>query len=303
MIGAREDEQVLREPNEAIGLVGGGLERLLELVSAAWVPERELQLRLQQRERGAQLVTRVGDEAPFALERGVEPAEHGVQGLSEAADLVARRRQRQAPARLGAGDPLGFRAHRLDRAKSSRGQGVAEERGEHERHEPDHDELRQEAVQGFVPVIEGGADDDHRPCAVRRRDRAEEHANGAGEPGWILALDRQRVGGERAFDRLAVDDGRIGDVGGRVEEAPVGCERLSKALVDGHEEILERLSAAESRLDLQRPLLERLGDRVVQRLLEPQVEKRAGRGEHQRQRQREDEREPQADGQPAHTRR
>ena len=41
-------------------------------------------------ERSAQLVRGVGDESPLALERGLEPGKHRVEGLGKLAELVVR---------------------------------------------------------------------------------------------------------------------------------------------------------------------------------------------------------------------
>ena len=58
------------------------------LVSRARAAESELELRLEQAERGAKLVARVGHEAPLARDPGLEPSEHLVQRLAQTTDLV-----------------------------------------------------------------------------------------------------------------------------------------------------------------------------------------------------------------------
>src|ERR687891_923606 len=68
-----------RPLGEAVALGGGGAERLLELLARAGAAKGELELRLEKRERGAQLVAGVGDEGPLSLERTFEPLEHRVQ--------------------------------------------------------------------------------------------------------------------------------------------------------------------------------------------------------------------------------
>ena len=69
-VEAREQQQVLRELREPVHFAGGRAQRSLELVLPARPVERELDLRAQQRERCAQLVARVCDEASLVLERG-----------------------------------------------------------------------------------------------------------------------------------------------------------------------------------------------------------------------------------------
>ena len=54
------------------------------------VGERNLHLRAQHGERRAQLVRRVGHEAPLARERGLQAGEHSVEGLGQLAQLVVR---------------------------------------------------------------------------------------------------------------------------------------------------------------------------------------------------------------------
>jgi hypothetical protein len=118
-------------------------------------------LGLKERKQRAQLVARVGNEAPLPLERAFESPEHRVQRLSEASDLVARARQRQPPTRLGTGDHGRLGAHRLNWAKGGRRQGIAEQRGDEERDRPDQKQLGEEARQRLVPVLERCTDDDH----------------------------------------------------------------------------------------------------------------------------------------------
>ena len=79
------------------------------------VQQRQLELDLVQRQRRAQLVAGVVDEPPLALERLLEAAEHRVQGLAQAPELVVGLRDRQALSRL-ARDLGCAPAHRVDRA-------------------------------------------------------------------------------------------------------------------------------------------------------------------------------------------
>ena len=66
------------------------------------MPQRELELGSQQRERRPQLVAGVGDERALAHECGLEPGEHRVERLAQPLDLVARLRHGQALARRSA---------------------------------------------------------------------------------------------------------------------------------------------------------------------------------------------------------
>ena len=60
--------------------------------------ERELDLGLDSARRSPQLVAGVGDEAPLALERGLEAGQHLVQPACRAGRSRRRRRHRQPPA-------------------------------------------------------------------------------------------------------------------------------------------------------------------------------------------------------------
>ena len=96
-------------------------------------PQGEVELGLQVRQRGAELVARVVDEPPLALDRLLEPVQHRVQRLGQARELVAGPRDRQ-PAPGVAGRDRGRLAARIDRpvggstrraARSRRRQGPA----------------------------------------------------------------------------------------------------------------------------------------------------------------------------------
>ena len=100
----REDEQVVGEAPQAVDLLGCRAQRLLELLGRARATQGELELGLEQRQGRAELVARVGREAPLALEPVLEPVEHLVECRAEAADLVVRLGQRQPRARLVARD-------------------------------------------------------------------------------------------------------------------------------------------------------------------------------------------------------
>ena len=103
LVRTREDEQILGKPYEPVGLLGRRGERGVLLLGAARPAERELELRLQQRERSPELVACLGDEAALALEPGFEPCEHRPQRGGR--ERVARKRgeeQHEAGRRAGA---------------------------------------------------------------------------------------------------------------------------------------------------------------------------------------------------------
>ena len=63
------------------------------LVVAGRLALGELEVGLQRRERRADLVGGIGDEAAQRRDRGLDARGHGVERLGEAPDLVASRRR------------------------------------------------------------------------------------------------------------------------------------------------------------------------------------------------------------------
>ena len=165
-VGARDQEQVLGQVREALGLVrrpriawrSSSVDRLAEC---------ELELGPQQRERRPQLVTGVGDELALARERGLEPVEQLVQRLAKTLDLVARCRDRQPLARRLGRDRRGPPAHRLDLAQRQAGEPVAEERREDQRDRACDQQLVAKAGQRLGAVLQRGADDEDAGAAAR----------------------------------------------------------------------------------------------------------------------------------------
>ncbi|MEO9174183.1 MAG: hypothetical protein ABI317_01630, partial [Gaiellales bacterium] len=107
LLDAGEQEQVIRQLGEPVGLLAGRAQRLAQLGGGVRLVERELDLGLEQRERRAQLMTGVSDEAALTLEaelqpfpRRLQPREHLVQSSAETTDLVPPRGDRQPLARF-----------------------------------------------------------------------------------------------------------------------------------------------------------------------------------------------------------
>ena len=114
LVGPGDEEQVVREEGEPVGLLRRGAHRCSELVCGAGAPERELELGLQESEGRTQLMARVGNKTPLVLERGLEPRQHLVEGLRQITDLVAAGRHRESGAGRGRGDRARAAPHRLD---------------------------------------------------------------------------------------------------------------------------------------------------------------------------------------------
>ena len=109
LVGAGEHEQILGEPREAVGLLGGRAQRVLELVRRARPAQRELELGLQQRERRAQLVARVGDEAALARRAPASSRPSIAFSVSPSRRISSSRaRERQPPARARRRDRRGL---------------------------------------------------------------------------------------------------------------------------------------------------------------------------------------------------
>ena len=97
---AGDHEEVLGDANEAVRLFSR-LNGVLELASRALAAQREFELHLEHGQRRSQLVAGIGDEGTLVRQRGVQTGEHRVEGLAQAPELVARRREGEPAARLG----------------------------------------------------------------------------------------------------------------------------------------------------------------------------------------------------------
>ena len=147
LIGVGDQQQILGERGQALRFLGCGAERRLEFGPASRTPQRQLELGPQQRERGPELVARVGDETPFVLDRRLQPAQHRVQSLGKTADLVPARGHREPePGRLRR---HGFcpAPHRLHGPQRRSGECVPGQRGQQQGDRACHRELEQQAVE------------------------------------------------------------------------------------------------------------------------------------------------------------
>ena len=114
LIVAREDQQCLDEPLGVIdGLADLRAHRHQLCGRRVRLGEHDVDRGAHEGQRGAQLMACVGDELPLAGERAVEPFEHGVEGVGEFAQLVARALQRDALGQVlfacragGGGEPV-----------------------------------------------------------------------------------------------------------------------------------------------------------------------------------------------------
>ncbi len=85
------------------------------LLTSALRPQGHLELCLEDRERGAQLVASVHRERPLTIQSVLQAIEHLVERLAERTQLIARDWGREA-LRVVCRDPGGLAAHALHRS-------------------------------------------------------------------------------------------------------------------------------------------------------------------------------------------
>ena len=192
---AREQQQVVGQPRQVVGLVDRREQRLAHL-GRMLAPEQRLQLGLQDGDRRAQLVAGVGDEAPLALERaraggrasrsasrrggGSRRARRGAEGRSSA---VSDTPSRAAPHRLDGAQRRGRerRSPAARRAATAIGPPIANEASE--------------PGERLVAVVERLADHHHAAAARGTCQQARRPLDAADRP-----LDHQ---GSRCASRSA----------------------------------------------------------------------------------------------------
>ena len=75
-----QDEQILGQPLQPVGLLGRAPERLLQLLAGTRPRQRQVQFGLQHGQRRAELVAGLIEEAPVPRGRLVDSIEHRIQG-------------------------------------------------------------------------------------------------------------------------------------------------------------------------------------------------------------------------------
>jgi hypothetical protein len=190
VVGLREYEEVFRESHEPVRLGRRGPESLLQLGRGSRLPQREVELGLQKRERSAELMARVGDEAPLPLDRALEALEHRIQSLGQASDLVTGLARREPPSGLRARDRRRLHPHLFHWAKRGARERVAQQRRQEEREWRDDD----------VNVTGPGAD--------RARQAALAHLGG----GKANAVERDSEAGATWEVEVTKPDGSTVDV-------------------------------------------------------------------------------------------
>ena len=279
---------------QAVGLLGRRAERSLELVAAAWMAQRELELGAQERERRPELVARIGHEAALVLERRLEPLEHVVQRLGEPRDLVPGRwhgepaarasRRRSAPARrriASTGRKAAPASTYPASAASTSASGPADE------------QLPPQALERLLADVER-ARQHERELLVRAADRDREQAPASAPPGHV---DRRAHRGPEKTVRssAALSSGARPGGGDSATPPPRAstCAR-SRPRVAGSR-VERRLASPQPQRRLGRLREQRLVDRVEEIRADPQVDEPAQRREHERHCRRERQRQPDAD--------
>ena len=191
-------------------------------------PEGQLELGLEEGERRAQLVARVGDEAPLAREAVLDPGEHLVERLPQPRDLVARRAAPGA-ARRSDDAEISSRAppHRLDRPQRRAGEDVAAER---RRAASASGPPTRNAVRRLSSVSarfsRGCADDEHALPSVALRAGTASIRAGSSSPARTARFDEDRARrrarvelARREERRSAERRRRVDDASARVDDA------------------------------------------------------------------------------------
>ena len=135
-VGPGEEEQLLHDPALP---AGGGVDRGEEFAVALLGPgvlQGQAGVRLDDRQRRAQLVGGVGGEPALAVERLFQPRQHRVDGGRQLGEFIAAR-HRQSFGKIARSQPRGRPGDLPDRAERAAGQkGAAQPGGEQsERHE------------------------------------------------------------------------------------------------------------------------------------------------------------------------
>ena len=99
-------------------------------------------------------MARIGDEAPLPREPGVEPLEHLVERFAEPVDLVMGTWEREALVRVLRRDSCCAPAHVVDRPQRGSGYEVADARREEHGEWEDEKQLREEAVNRAIAILE-----------------------------------------------------------------------------------------------------------------------------------------------------
>ena len=190
VVAAGEQQQALDQLLAA--LVGGQqrLAELLELDRGAGVGEVHLEQRAVDRQRGAQLVRGVGDEALLRGEGPLQAVQHLVEGVGELLELVVGAVQLDPPGQVGAGHPAGGAGDPAERRQDPAGHRVPEGEGDDAEADQGEQGAAEEVVQGLLALLgHAGAD---RVVELRDGAASGELAAAAGQRDVLAAHDLER---------------------------------------------------------------------------------------------------------------
>ena len=174
LVEARDQEQIFGQLGQPIDLFPGRANGGAQILGRALGAVGQLELGSEDRERCAQLVAGVGDEYAFALQAGLEPIQHQVEGLAQIVDLVLGTRQGEPLAASLHGDLLRPAPHRLDRRQGPPREEVAEPGSHDDRQRRSDQEGAGEPGERLVAVVGGAADHDDERLALRARRTAQD---------------------------------------------------------------------------------------------------------------------------------
>jgi len=212
-VGAGQEEELVDEPFHPGGLV----EHVVRAVVASAGPVavlRGLELHAQARDRAAQLMGGVGDEASLVLDAELQPPEHLVDGTSQPTDLVLLRRRGHAQVETLTRDRVGPGADRVHGRKRTadgqphHGREHADQHGQADAAHPGRDAHR------VLHVVHRDCDE-HRHRSVGRVDSLGDHAVRAGrverEPRHLHHVDLARVALRKAETARLIETSGRGD--------------------------------------------------------------------------------------------
>jgi hypothetical protein len=151
----------------------------------------------------------------LAPEGPLEAVDHAVKGGRQAAELVVRQPQRQAPGQVLGADPFGRAGDAVDRRQRPSGQEVAAAPGQRQRHQQANPAQQPQPIEDRLDLGQRPTDLNHADDLVLLADRLHVEADAArvrrGRRGILGPVgqdrsDRRRVDGRQARRALVVED-------------------------------------------------------------------------------------------------
>lgn len=203
-----QQEEVLGETNQPVGLLSGRRDGGPQVAEAASGPGGELQLGAQSGQRGAQLVTGVGEEAALVFHCGPHPVQQCVHRGGQRGDLVPGTRHGQLGVAAVLTEVGGLAAHPFHRAQRRTGQPPGgESRGERGRR-PQHDQRGHDMPVGRTGHPGAGADDE-QPRGGGRVTGGKARDEEAGAAGGERRLLPVRGTGQRGAAPRGIEHGGL----------------------------------------------------------------------------------------------